>query len=148
MKKSPCIEKCGVFYCNFKFNLCFIMKKQGSANRVKHDIKSTSVYALLIWLYDFRTKYNFSESSLYDIIFVYYYNSVTFQGISATQLMLKRYGQRTSYVALRYRLDTLIKRGLIYRLNRKLYPSELLLKEMSSLELPEVLIKCVLATAA
>lgn len=120
------------------------MPKNRSRNRVNHRAQSGGVYSVLIWLYEFRTKYNFSEASLYDLIFVYWYCSNSNSGISATQLMVKRYGQKTCYVNVRARLETLIARGLIYRLNRKLYPSELLLKEMSALELPEVLIKCIL----
>lgn len=115
--------------------------------RVNHNVKSASVYSVLIWLYEFRTKFNFTDASLYDIIFVYWYYYQNGKGVTLSTLLNKRYGRQTGYIALRARVDLLADRGLVYRIKRNIYPSELLLKEMASLELPEVLIKCILETS-
>jgi len=107
------------------------MTKQKSAKGFNHLATSQGVLCLLMWLYDFRTSYGFSDAALWDVIFIYYYHSRYLKGPTINALRVKKYGYKTGYKATRERLDVLIKRGLIYQVDRRLYPAELLLKELT-----------------
>ena len=99
-----------------------------------------TLYTLMKWMYDFRIKYDFTEASMWDVIFIQIYYLEHSEGTTVNALLLKRYRKSTGYKALRQRLDVLIKRGLLIQENRRIYPSETLLAEFAMLGNPEALL--------
>lgn len=115
------------------------MKKSRSAKGVNHLLIAQALLALMKWMYDFRIKYDFTEASMWDVIFIHIHYMEQSKGMSITALMMQRYRRATGYKALRQRLDILIKRGLIIQENRRMFPAEIILNELATLNNPESL---------
>ena len=98
-----------------------------------------TLLSLMKWMYDFRIKHDFSEASMWDVIFIHIYYMQHSKGMSITALMMARYRRATGYQALRERLDILIRKGIIIQENRRMYPCDKILQEINSLENPEAL---------